>query len=66
MTFQEAVDFAKNNIIPHVLTGSVVSASNRYERIRIEQPDSEGKLSIWTEYSPQSYEALKITGPMKS
>lgn len=66
MTFDEAVAIVKNNLLPLVREGSVVSASNRYERIRIEQPDNDGKLSIWTEYAPELYEALKVTGPMRA
>lgn len=66
MSFDEAVAMVKRNLLPIVRSGSAVSASDRYERIRIEQPDSENKLSIWTEYSPQLYEALKITGPMRA
>lgn len=66
MTFDEAVAMVKSNLLPLVRPGSVVSASNRYERIRIEQPDNDEKLSIWTEYAPGLYEALKITGPMRA
>lgn len=65
MTFDEALEIVKSELLPHVADDTIVSASNRYERIRIEQRDSENKLSIWTEYSPRLYEALKITGPMK-
>ena len=65
MTLDEALAIVKSELLPHVANGTIVSASNRYERIRIEQPDNENKLSIWTEYSPRLYEALKITDPMK-
>lgn len=65
MSFDEAVTMVKSNLLPLVRSGSVVSASDRHERIRIEQPDNDGKLSIWTEYTPELYEALKITGPMR-
>lgn len=66
MSFDEALAMIENDLLPLVREGSVVSASNRYERVRIEQPDNDGKLSIWTEYAPRLYEALKITGPMRA